>query len=249
MRTFWIIMTIILVGAGVMVFSILNRPINFAIRQALKQLTGLEVVKSDAFERMQEENKLYEAEIKEIQKAYDALERQIEKDEKALAVMKADNEKLHEELSKSKQDLQVAEQLFQALGINDHIKLFDQYTSGTLPTELIDVFGAELAAVQPERISSANHMFLRLEVTEKQVEVYERITHNKRGQIQKLEHINQTQRLTTTKALEEAALFQIQYRNCEAAKDEIMREAERKARIGIGTGSGMLLLSIILLLL
>ncbi len=249
MKTFWIIIIIIIVAAGVAIFSILNKPINFAVRQAFKQLTGLAVISSDAFDRMEKENKLYEAEIKEVQKAYQALERQIEKDEKALAVMKADNEKLYKELSKSRQDLQVAEQLFQTLGIDDHIKMFDQYTHGTLATELIDVFGAEVAAVQPERISSANHMFLRLEVTEKQVEVYEKIAHNKRGQIQKLEHINQTQRLTTTKALEEAALFQIQYRNCEAAKDEIMREAERKARIGIGTGSGMLLLSIILLLL
>ena len=249
MRTFIIILTIILVGAGIIVFSILNRPINFAIRQGFKQLTGLAVVKSDAFERMIEQNKLYKADIAEVQKAMKDLEKEREKDEKELKDLQAANSDLSKELAKSKQDLYIAEQLFQALGIDDHIKMFDQRTDGVKPTELISVMGEELAAVEPDRIRSANILIREGEIAKGIVEVHEKIVHNKRGQIQKLEHINTNLRLTTTKSQEEAALYQIQYRNCEAAKDEIMREAERKARTGIGVGSGMLLLSIILLLL
>ena len=249
MRTFTIIIVIIIAVAGVAVFAILNKPANLLIRKTFKELSGLAIVDGAAFDMMKKDNKELSKRAKALEKEREDIEKEYNELVKQSSTYKAEVAQLQRELASTYAKLESDKETFDQMGIDEQLMVFDNETDGNIQSMLIDFHGIDMAAIDPLRIASANWTIHKGKVYKKQVQVLEGITHKQGGQIQKLEHINNNLIVQARKADELAAMRTIQYQNCEAARDEIMRDAQRRATIGWSAGIAGVAVGVLLLIL
>ncbi len=230
-----IILTIIaVVGIGLTVFIILHRPANLLIRKTFTSITGLAVVKDAPFQEMAEKNKELSKQIPDLHKIIGNLQKANNDLTGELILARDQADVFRSELEKSKKELQGALQVLETMSTDEHIMLFDRQTEGVYATALIDFQGREVAGVEPGRIAHANMLIHERNAFEKENETLHKMVANLQGQIRRVESINANQVEIISMERREKAVLAEQLSNCEQARDEVMKDANKRAALGVG---------------
>lgn len=246
MKTFKnVVLIVLLIGIGITVFVILNKPANLLIRKAFREFAKIEFVSTKEYDQMRESNKELTAkqELSRLrQDSIEAVNKVMEKEgiekDKRIASLRARVNNLSYELIKAKE-------VFDSMDVTEKFADFDQLTFGVEPTFISTHEGREVAITGPDRIMDATWKIHEGIAVKEQLEVQSEQVAEMGGRIEQLKSINLNQGLINDECRNEVQIEIQKRENCERAESETLKKARKIA----GGGGLALIVSIIILIL
>lgn len=236
MKTTLIIVALIVAATIVMV--VFYKPANQLVRRVFQQVTGTVVISEIAYNEMVAKNIILgeradalELEIEGLRKDYQDMAKQVEAGKQQIKAAEAKVKAKADEISEY-------HKMFEDMADDDLLIAFDNKTEGTIRSVMHD---DNRVLTGGNRIRDATAKLhdrqLYVELSERQ----EVLISEQEKQIKRMENIVSTLQIHNALTIEKKTIYREQYENCLAAKDDVLREANRKALIGYVVGIAGLL--------